>query len=423
MVLRYSLGSYLFPGPSPGTRPDPTFPVLTRTLLRYSPGFHLSGTHPDPSLVLARIPSFQHSPRFQPFPVLARTLLRYSPGFHLSSTSSDSTFPGTRPNLSLVLARIPPFSGTRPDFHLFGTHPDFTLLRYLPGFLLFWYSPGSNLSGTHPDPSSVLARIPPFWHSPGFQPFSVLARSFFGTSPDSTFLALARILPFPVLARTFLWYLPGFHLSLVLVQISTFWHSPGFYLSSVLARISTFPVLARISTFLALAQILPFPGTHPNPSPILTQIPPFQYSPGFHLFGTRLATFLALARILPFPILAWIHPSPVLARIPLFVYSPGFLPFFDAHSDSTFPALAQISTFSALVRILPFLVLTRIQPFPVLARTLLRSLPGFHYLFRHHVRIPRLLRHRPQISLSFLALCPDHSSSQASYLVFFKSFN
>ena len=114
----------------------------------------------------------------------------------------------------------------------------------------------------------------------------------------------------------------------------------------------------------------------------------------FYLFGTR-----------PNSTLSGTHP---------------YFYFFGTCSDSTlsryllrtFSGTLPNSTFPTLAGILPFMVLT-LQPFPVLARTLLRSLPGF----------PHLLRHRPRISLSFLALCPDHSSSQALYLVFFKSFS
>ena len=244
----------------PGTHPDP-FSVLTRTLLRYSPRFHLSGTFPD------------------------STLSRYSPGFHLSDTSSDSTFPGTCSDLALVLAqistfpaltRILPFFGTCSDFYFSDTRSDSTLSRYSPG------------------PSPVLTRISPFWHS------------------------------------------------------------PGSHLSSTRSN-PTFSVLTLISTFPALAQILPFPGTHSDPSPVLARIPPFRYSPGSHLSGTRpnstfpklaqISTFPALARILPFLLLARIHPSLVLARIPLFRYSPGFH-LSDTRSDFYFFGTLQDSTFS-----------------------------------------------------------------------------
>ena len=122
-------------------------------------------------------------------------------------------FPDTHPDPSPVLIRIPPF-------------------RYSPGFLLFSHSPGCHLSGTHLDPFPILARIPPFWYSPGSHLFNTL--------PDPTF--------------------------------------------SVLARISTFPTLSQILLFRHSLGFLPFPGTHPDPSSILTQIPPFRHSSGFYLF-------------------------------------------------------------------------------------------------------------------------------------------
>ena len=164
-------------------------------------------------------------------------------------------------------------------------------------------------------------------------------------------------------------YSPGFPL---------FWYSrKDFYLLGTSSD-PTFPVLTRIPPFPVLARILPFP--------ILTRISPFRYSPGFYLFQYSLGFLFSGTR-----------PDSTISR-----YSPG--PFFGTRSDSTFSAFAGI---------LPFPVLTRIQPFTVLAWTFLQSLPGF----------PHLLRHRPWISLSFPALCPDNSSSQTSCLVFFKSFN
>ncbi|KAL6342300.1 hypothetical protein AAG906_007514 [Vitis piasezkii] len=146
------------------TRRIPPFPVLARTLLRYSSGFH-------------------H------FPVPAWTLLRYSPGFH--------TFP--------VLARIPPFPGTCPnpsplDSTLFLPDPS----PVLAGFHTFRYSPDSTLS-TCPNPSpdspnstlsrlarTLLPRIPPF----PLEPFS-------GTSPDSTIFQTVSFYGFLILPGTF----------------------------------------------------------------------------------------------------------------------------------------------------------------------------------------------------------------------------
>ena len=93
------------------------FPVLDRTLLRYSPGAFS---------VLART-LLRYSPGA--FSVLARTLLRYLP----------RTFSCTRPDPSPVLTRILPVFGTRPDSIIF---------RYLP----------EPFSGTCPDQIPNLSR-------------------------------------------------------------------------------------------------------------------------------------------------------------------------------------------------------------------------------------------------------------------------
>ena len=193
MVLQYSPGFYPFFGPSLSTHPGPSS-ILARIPLRHSPGFHLfstcrnstlsdtcsdstfpaltqilpfPSTHPGPSPVLARIPHFRHSPDF--------TLSGTCPKSTFSSTHPDSTFS--------ALARTLLFT------HLLG----FNLFRYLPRFLLFLNSPGFC-------PFLALAEAP-FRHSLGFHlsrtcPNSTLSN----THPDSTFPALARILPFPVLA-------------------------------------------------------------------------------------------------------------------------------------------------------------------------------------------------------------------------------
>ena len=127
----------------------------------------------------------------------------------------------------------------------------------------------------------------------------------------------------------------------------------------------------------------------------LTRIPHFRYSPRSHISGTHPdSPFLVLARIPPSRYSLESHISDTRPNPTYSGTHPDFY-FFGTRPDPTFP------------------VPTRIQPFPVLAWTLLRSLPGF----------PHLLRHRPWISLSFPALCSNHSSSQASYLVFFKPFN
>ena len=184
----------------PGTRPDSTFsPILFPVLTRAFPGtgldFYLPGILPDPPfLVLARI---------LPFPVLTRILT------------------------SLILARIPPFSVLTQisTFLVFSRIPHFRyspgsyLLRYSPGFYLFRYSLGSHLSRYSPRPFS--GTCPDFYFSGTRTDFHLS-----GTSLDSTFLALALILPFPDTRPDF---------SMVLAQISTF---------PELAQILPFPVLA-----------------------------------------------------------------------------------------------------------------------------------------------------------------------------------
>ena len=151
-LLGYSLGSHLSrysPKPFLGTRPDYTFlwysPIFP--LFRHSPRFYpfsdpSPGTHPGPSLILARI---------LPFPILARTFLGYSPGFHLSLVLTQiSTFPTltwilpfpdtrldfyfsvTRPDSTFSRYSPEPFSSTRPDFYFSGTRLDSTLSRYSP---------------------------------------------------------------------------------------------------------------------------------------------------------------------------------------------------------------------------------------------------------------------------------------------------
>ena len=164
MVLRYSHGFYPFsgtrpdfyfsgtrpdstlswysPGPFFGTHQDSTFLVLTRTLFRYSPGFHFPSTYPDPSSVLAWISTFSALARILPFQVLARIQpSQYSPG---------------------------PFFGTRLGFYFSNTCPD-SSFSVLPRIPTFRYSPGFHICDTRPDSTLlVLARIPPFRYSPGF---------------------------------------------------------------------------------------------------------------------------------------------------------------------------------------------------------------------------------------------------------------
>ena len=306
--------------------------------LRYSPGFYpfsgpSLGTHPSLSSILAQIPHFRHSPRF-----------------HLS---------GTRPDSTLSWYSLEPFSGMSPDSTFL------TVARILP----FPY--------THLDPSPVLARIPPFRHSPGFYPFRYLPGStfmaltqilpFFGTRQDSTFLALARIIPFPILARIpHFRHSPGFYPFLVLtrtlLRYSPRFHISGTHLDSTLSRYSskpffdtrpdsTFPVLSRTSNFSELTRILHFFGTSPDfyfsgtrpesalfqhspgfcPFPTLTRIPLFQHFPRFYLFQYSLGFHLSgTCPNFTFPTLAWILPFPMPA-LALFRCLPG--PFSSACSD------------------------------------------------------------------------------------------
>ena len=93
--FRHSPGFHLF-GTCPnftlsGTCLDSTFPALSWIL-------PFPCTHLDPSPVLSRIPHFRHSPRFYHFPILNRTLLWYSPRFHLSGTRPDSTLSSAYPD-------------------------------------------------------------------------------------------------------------------------------------------------------------------------------------------------------------------------------------------------------------------------------------------------------------------------------------
>ena len=318
-------------------------------------------------------------------------VLRYSPGFYPFSNPS----PGTHPGPSLVLAQISIFLIPARILN-FGTlqDPTFPVLAQIPHF---WYSPGFPifgtrsdfyLSSTHPDsPFPVLTRIPHFRYSPGFLPFRYSPGfPIFGTLPDPTFSVLA--------------------------QIPHFRYSPGSYLSRYSSGSPTSGTLPD-PTFSGNHRDFPFPVlTRILTSPILARIPHFRYSPGFYLLGTHPdPTFSVLARIphfrysprspifgtLPDPTFSGTHPDftfPVLARITLLQYSPGFH-LFGTHWDSTFSDTHSYSTFFGDC---PDLSL---------------------YLARISSSSPA----SPRISLSFPELCPDHSSSQASCLVFFKSFN
>ena len=78
----------------------------------------------------------------------------------------------------MVLAQIPPFSGTRPDFHLSGTRPDPTFSSTCLDFYFSGTRPDSTLSryslgsffGTRPD-QSLMFRILRFFF--GFDPFCI----------------------------------------------------------------------------------------------------------------------------------------------------------------------------------------------------------------------------------------------------------
>ena len=140
---------------------------------------------PPFSSVVPRHRARVRSPEFHHFPVLARTLLRYSPG----------PFSGTRPDFTRFRYLPGTFSGTCPDpspvlaRSFFGTcsNPSLVLTRNL-----LRYSPGP-FSGTR-------LNFTRFRYSPGFHHFSVLARIplFFGTCPNpSPVLARIKSLIFP----------------------------------------------------------------------------------------------------------------------------------------------------------------------------------------------------------------------------------
>ena len=197
-----------------------------QTVFRYSHGFYLFP-------VLARILSFSDIDTDS-------TIFRYSFA-QFFGTHTDSTF-------SQKLARILSFFGTDPDSTIFqysfgqffGTHTDSTFSRYSPGFYQF-----SVMTlilpffRSHSDRFSIIARILPF---PG------LARilSFFGTDPDFTIIRYS--------CRQFF----GTRTD------STFSrNSPGFYHFSVMTLILPF-FGTRSHNFSVLIRILPFPGTRPN---------------------------------------------------------------------------------------------------------------------------------------------------------------
>ena len=162
---------------------------------------------------------------------------------------------------------------------------------------LFRYSPGSHLSGTRRD----------FYFS--------------STRPDSTLL----------------WYSPGFHLSLVLAQISTFPALTGSYLSGT--RPDFYFSSTRSDSTLSRYSPIPFFGTRPDSTFLwyLPRFPPFRHSPGFYLFWYS-PGFLLFQHSLGF------YHFLVLTRT-LLRYSPRFH-LSDTSRDSTFSCTHPNPTFS-----------------------------------------------------------------------------
>ena len=154
------------------------------------------------------------------------------------------------------------------------------ILGHTPSFFVLCLASFFGFFGTHPDHSLVLA-LTLLQYSLGFYPSSVLAqtilryssRPFSDTHLDSTH--------FSVLAQILLRYSPRFHPFLVLSR-TFFRYSPGFYL---------FPG-TRPDPSSVLTWIPPFFGTHPDPSPILTRILP--------LFSTHPDTISSPASCLDF---------------------------------------------------------------------------------------------------------------------------
>ena len=205
---------------------------------RYSPGFHLSGTRKDFYFSGTCPDSTFFGTRSDPtFSVLTWTLLRYSPGFYLSGTRLDSTFP--------VLSWILPFRNSF-GFHLSGIGPDFYFSGSRHDSTFSGTRSDSTFSYTRPDPTFPVLTRTLLRYSPGFY--------LSGTLPNSTVPVLSRILPSSVLARILpFWYSLGFYL---------FRYSPGSNLPST--QYDPSPVLAWIPTFSALAWILPFSGACPD---------------------------------------------------------------------------------------------------------------------------------------------------------------
>ena len=191
---------------------DP-FPVLTRTGFGYWHGFYFF-------LVLTRIlpffctridwTLFRYSPEQFFDNRRDSSFSRYSHGFEsFSVLTLIAHFSGSHPNSSSILARIYFFLVLTQILPFFGTHIDWTLFRYSPEQFFdtrrdFCFSRYSHEF----DHFSVLTLIGDF---SGTHPnnFSILARIllFLGTHSDSSIFWYSNWLdPFPVLTRTVFWY-------------------------------------------------------------------------------------------------------------------------------------------------------------------------------------------------------------------------
>ena len=154
------------------------------------------------------------------------TFSRYSPRLYQFLVFTQIWhFSGSRRGSFLIIARILPFSCTRPDSIIF---------RYLPWFYHF-----SVLFRTVFDTrtDSTFSR-----YSPAFHHFPVLTLilPFFDTGSDSVSV-LARMVPFPGTRPNSIIFLywPWFYHLPVLIR-TVFRYSHGFYLFQVLARILSF---------------------------------------------------------------------------------------------------------------------------------------------------------------------------------------
>ena len=181
------------------------------------------------------------------------------------------------------------------------------VLRYSPEFYPF----SDPSPGTHPGPSPILARIPPFL----------------------------------VLARTFLRYSPGFHLSLVLTQIFTFL-ALAWILPFSGPRLDFYFFSTRPNSTLSRYSPEPFSGTHPNfyfsgtrPDSTLSRYSPGPFSgtrPDFHLSET--------------------HPDPTFSGTCLDFYFSGTRPDSTLSQYSPGPFSSTHSNQSPMFRILRYLL-------------------------------------------------------------------